>query len=380
MIAIVHALAAHLGAARTDFHLDNKAAHGVHTSPYSAAALANAGVKNGAKARVITSFTAAAMLAAMPAAVHAQPLGPPVSEAPVSPTDAPLSRFGGRVTPIASGAWTGPRHADGQPDIAGHWSNTVANQNNFQDPQAGPPGEPSALSKLPRDQRAPSRVTDPADGKIPYLPEALAIQQDFEANFAEPTKQRYIEPLVRCAPGGVPKSFYWHGFEIKQFAGFVVILFNSSTRIIPLTDKPALAEHVKLWNGDSRGYWDGNTLVVRVSNINGKALFGRAGHFISENGSIEERYVFNADRTAFNYIATFTDPTIYARPWTATIPVRRYTEKDQIDGWHYEVAVANRADGGPVLHEHLGRSCVENNGSFGGGAVGVPLTGPIIRR
>jgi hypothetical protein len=63
---------------------------------------------------------------------------------------------------IASGKWTGPRTADGQPDISGHWSNTISNHSNFTDPGAGAPGDRSANAKLPRSERAPSRVTDPA--------------------------------------------------------------------------------------------------------------------------------------------------------------------------------------------------------------------------
>lgn len=288
-------------------------------------------------------------------------------------------RWTGIVPVIASGEWRGPRLPDGQPDVQGHWSNTIANHNNFTDPEAGPPGEPSRKSQLPRDQRAPSRVSDPADGQIPYLPAARAKQQEFERNFANPTEQWFIEPLVRCAPAGVPKSFYWHGYEIRQYPGYVVLLFNSGTRIIRLADGPRLDPSIKLWNGASHGRWEGNTLVVQVTNQNGKALFGRTGDFISENGTIEERYIFDNDGKRYNYVATFTDPTVYSRPWTATIPARRYTEADSIDGWHYEVALANRP-GQPLLHEHPERVCVENNGPFGGGAVGVPIIGPVIAR
>jgi len=65
---------------------------------------------------------------------------------------------------------------------------------------------------------------------------------------------------------------------------------------------------------------------------------------------------------------------------TATIPARRYTEADPAGGeWHYEALVANRP-GKPRLDERMERICVENNGPFGGGAVGVPLTEPIIDR
>lgn len=285
-----------------------------------------------------------------------------------------------RVVPvIKSGPWTGKKLADGQPDISGFYSNTVSNHSNFTDPQAGPPGEPSNAAKLPRDQRAPSRVTDPADGQIPYLPAARSLQEDFAKNFPNPEKPRYIEPLARCAPAGVPKSYMWHGFEVRQFPGYVLILFDSGTRVIPLDTKAHLPGAIKLWNGDSRGHWEGNTLVVDVQNNNGKALFGRYGDYMSENARVTERYIFDADGGRFNYVATFTDPTVYSRPWTATIPVRRYTEADKPDGWHYDVKPANRP-GQPLLHERVERVCVENNGPFGGGAVGVPSDQPIIAR
>jgi len=283
------------------------------------------------------------------------------------------------VPVIASGAWNGPRLADGQPDVTGHWSNTIANHSNFTDPQAGPPGEPSAASKLPRNQRAPSRVSDPADGEIPYLPAARKLQEDFAKNFGTPTHAWHIEPLARCAPGGVPKSFMWHGYEIRQYPGVVLLLFDSGTRIIHLDDSPHLAQSIKLWNGDSRGHWEGNTLVVDVKNNNGKALFGRMGDFMSENGTVVERFVFDQDGKRYNYVATFTDPTVYSRSWTATIPARKYTEADTPDGWHYDAMVAN-LPGKPLLHEKMERICVENNGPSDGGIFDLPPNGPVISR
>jgi hypothetical protein len=267
---------------------------------------------------------------------------------------------------IASGKWTGKRLADGQPDVQGHWSNTVANHNNWTDPQGGIPGDPATRGRPPgpRDQRAPSRVSDPPDGQVPFQPWAREAQQDFLAHFHNPTQPQYIEPLARCAPGGVPKSLIWHGYEIRQFPGYVVFLFNSGTRVVHLDGKPHLDARIKLWNADSRGRWEGNTLVVDVTNNNGKALFGRTGEFASENAHIEERYVFDNSGQRYNYVARITDPTVYTRPWTATIPAKRYTEKDKPNGWHYEVHAANHA-GKELLHEREERVCVENNGGFG---------------
>jgi hypothetical protein len=267
---------------------------------------------------------------------------------------------------IAPGKWTGHRFADGQPDIQGDWSNTVGNHDNFTDPQGGTPGDP-VRRKRPlglRSERAPSRVSDPADGQVPFQPWARAKQEELAAGFWNATKQEYIEPLARCAPAGIPKSFMWHGYEIRQFPGYVLFLFNSGTRIIYLNDKPHPSANIKLWNGDSRGHWEGNTLVVDVANNNSKARFGRTGEFASDNVRIEERYIFDTGGKRFNYVATFTDPTVYTRPWTVTIPMRRFVAGDPQDGWHYEVPLANHK-GTQLIADHYERPCVENNGPFG---------------
>lgn len=314
-----------------------------------------------------------AAMACAPLAASAQsaaaPAAQPGADRPKQLPTTDRIRFEPSFSQIASGKWSGRRLADGQPDVEGHWSNTVANHNNWTDPQGGTPGDPNAgRQKLgPRDQRAPSRVSDPADGLVPFQPWARERQQEFSANFQNPTQPQYIEPLARCAPAGVPKSFIWHGYEIRQYPGYVVFLFNSGTRIIHLDNKPHLPASIKLWNADSRGHWEGNTLVVDVTNNNGKALFGRTGEFASENVHITERYIFAPDGQRYNYQATFTDPDVYTRPWTATIPARRRTENDATDGWHYEVAI-NQAGKTPVV-ERYERICTENNIGFGNVAV-----------
>jgi hypothetical protein len=277
------------------------------------------------------------------------------------------------VPKIESGKWTGHRLRDGQPDVEGHWSNTIANHNNWTDPQGGVPGDPSPRGRptAARHERAPSRISDPVDGQIPFQPWAREKQQEFLKYFHDPVKPQYIEPLARCAPAGVPKSFTWHGYEIRQYPNYVVFLFNSGTRIIHLDGKPHLPDSIKLWNADSRGRWEGNTLIVDVTNNNGKARLARTGEFLSENARIEERYIFDNDGKRYNYVATITDPTVFTRPWTTTIPARRYTDPAEIDGWNFETALANVADGRQLI-ERYERICVENNVSFGNVAVASP--------
>src|SRR5690606_31355750 len=144
----------------------------------------------------------------------------------------------------------------------------------------------------------------------------------------------YVEPLARCAPGGPTKSLMWHGFEIRQYPDYVLFLFDSGTRLIHLDGKPPLSPEISLWNGDSRGRWEGNTLVVEVYNHNGKARFGRTGEFVSAHARIEERYIFENDGERFLYQATYTDPTVLTQPITFEIPVRRITGDTAPDGWN----------------------------------------------
>lgn len=308
----------------------------------------------------LTAVTAAVLAAVFlaPGLLCAQQTG-----APPAATTGGIQRET-KIIPIASGEWTGPRLRDGQPDVQGHWSNTIANHNNLTDPQGGIPGDPAARPLGPRELRAPSRVTDPPDGQVPFQPWARAIQQDLLANFFNPTKEQYIEPLARCAPAGPTKSLMWHGYEIRQYPGYVLFLFDSGTRIIHLDDKPHLPENIKLWNADSRGRWEGNTLIVDVRNNNGKARLARTGEFASENVHIVERYVFDNDGTRYTYHATYHDPTVYTRPWTITIPARKYTEDSPQDSWHNPTFFANHP-GGERIIEAYERTCVENNEGHG---------------
>lgn len=272
------------------------------------------------------------------------------------------------VAKIESGKWKGPRLSDGQPDVQGHWSNTIGNHNNLTDPQGGQGnGNANRRPEKPRSERAPSRVSDPEDGQVPFQPWARAKQQEFQANFLDPKKPEYIEPLARCAPAGPSKSFMWHGYEIRQYPGYVVFLFDSGTRVIHLDNKPHLNANIKLWNGDSRGHWEGNTLVVDVTNNNSKARLGRTGEFASENVHITERFIFADNQDRFTYEAVYNDPTVYTRPWTLTIPNKR-VENYAEDGWNNQLALAKHKGKEQIL-ETYEQICTENNGGFGGGAV-----------
>jgi hypothetical protein len=285
--------------------------------------------------------------------------------------DAHPWRYEKAVAKIRSGAWTGPRTPDGQPDISGSWSNTISNFGNFTDPQGGIPNDPNGRPKGPRSERAPSRVSDPPDGEVPFQPWARERVQEFQAHFWNPTAPQYVEPLERCAPGGIPKSLYYYGYEVSQYSGYVVFTFETGSRIIPLGGKPHLPGNLKLWNGDSRGHWEGNTLVVDVRNLNGKALFGRSGEFFSDNATVQERYTFSEDGRRSVYEAIITDPVVFTRSFTVTIPARKWTNHDEPNEWAFAATVSKHPGKQRILEPKV-HECVENNDGFALGSVSGP--------
>jgi hypothetical protein len=275
------------------------------------------------------------------------------------------------------GDWTGERTLDGQPDVQGHWSNTIANHNSLENPQGplagddGPPGRGNGRGngngrgqQQAQTERAPSRVTDPPDGKVPLQPWARAKADEFAKFLNNPIKPEYVEPSAHCAPAGPTKSFYWHGYEIRQYPGYVVFLFNSGNRVIHLDGKPHLPENLKLWNGDSRGHWEGNTLVVDTTNNNSKWRFARSSEFVSENATVVEHFIFDPKGDRFTYDATWTDPTVLTRPFTITVPNKRVTDKTPPDDWNNETFLAKHAGDDPIIEDYE-RVCVEGNGDHG---------------
>ncbi len=285
-------------------------------------------------------------------AAHAQSAPPqPAAAAPVVDKSIPK---------IPAGPWQGPRLPDGQPDVTGFWGPAFGSYLNLTDPEGISTGE-RQRNLPPREQRAPSRVSDPADGQVPYQPWARAKVQEYQTYYANPIKPEYVDPLARCAPPGIPQALYMHGHEIYQYPGYVVFLFDQGTRIIHLDNKPQLPDNIKLWNGDSRGRWEGNTLVVSVANYNGKSKFGRSGEFVSENVKIEERYTFDTNGKRYNYEARITDPTVLTRPFTVTVPIRKYTEADKPRPVVYAVREAKHAGKDAIIEYAEERACIEFN-------------------
>ncbi len=176
-------------------------------------------------------------------------------------------------------------------------------------------------------------VTDPADGKVPVRAWAEAKRDYDLARLGD----SYVHetPWVRCITRGMPAGMfpagYNNAYQIIQIPGYVVIRYEMihETRVIPLDGRPHVGQGIRLWNGDSRGRWEGNTLVVDTTNYNDKgsiatsAATGRIrGIPQSEALHVVERFT-RIDANTIAYQVTVDDPIVYAQPWTVALPLNR---------------------------------------------------------
>jgi hypothetical protein len=257
--------------------------------------------------------------------------------------------------------WTPSRTVWGDPDLQGIWNNStttplerpselagkqvltseeVAQRDerealNADRPRNGDPGTYNALwFDRGKSLTRTSLIVDPPDGRIPPLtPEA----QKRAAAGAEDRRKRGPDPAdswedrnlaERCITRGAPKlpGGYNNNFHILQSPGYVTILQEMihEVRIIPLDGRPHVHHSIRQWMGDSRGRWDGDTLVVDTTNFNDKIInntyncCGAAG----ANLHVVERFRrVDADTIEFQY--TVDDPTTWARPWTVAVPMTK---------------------------------------------------------
>ena len=144
-------------------------------------------------------------------------------------------------------------------------------------------------------------------------------------NESRKTPERgYDDPTAHCFVAGVPRSMYVPSpLQILQPPGYVVILLERmSWRTIPLDGRPHLPDHLRLWQGDSIGRWEGDTLVVETANLNGKTWLNEVGEIVSHAERVVERFT-PIDANTIHYEATVSDPLVYTRPWTIAFPLNR---------------------------------------------------------
>ena len=269
-----------------------------------------------------------------------------------------------------------PRMAWGDPDLQGIWTNTTTTTLERPDDLAGKPvltdeewkkrdsetaarvsfdraptgrGNPGAYNEFwmerGRLNNRTSLVIDPPDGKVPPLTESAKKQIDAiaEARRTHPAdsyldRSAYDRCITRSLPGAMMPGFYNHNYQILQAPGYVAVVVEMihDVRIIPLDGRPHLNDGLRLWLGDSRGRWEGDTLVVDTTNLNDKVFETRPAAInvifgAGTNMHLVERFR-RIDANTLDYQFTVDAPQVFTRPWTASTPMAR------IDGPIYEYA------------------------------------------
>lgn len=236
----------------------------------------------------------------------------------------------------AAPAWEPPRTSDGQPDIQGHWRYRSENTDAYVFyTLEGLLTEGSRVQSfmnrgVDRTKPFASVVVDPPDGRIPYQPWALARRDELIVLSQNPKTPQHVDLRAFCFLAGVPRQTYEAmgagPHQIVQSGGYIVMLWQwaHSYRIIPLDGRPHVPASIRLWQGDSRGKWEGRTLTVDTTNQNGKWL-DFIGDFHSDALRVAERFTI-VDADTIRYEATLDDPKVYTRPWTIRLILVR--EKD----------------------------------------------------
>ncbi len=208
--------------------------------------------------------------------------------------------------------WPLPRTRDGKPNLSGIWQVLDSAEFDLQDH--------SAQKGIPAGQGVVE------GGDIPYQPWALAKKQENYSKRAE------LDPESKCYQLGVPRVTYsGHPFQIFQGLGAdkITILYEyaHTNRFIYMNGTEHPSGHIDWWMGDSRGHWEGDTLVVDNVDFNDATWFDRAGDFHSDQLHVVERYSL-ADADHIDYRATIEDPKVFTRPWTIDLILYRRKEKD----------------------------------------------------
>ena len=272
--------------------------------------------------------------------------------------------------PPAAKTWNVPRLADGHPDLQGMWNNntltplqrpaelagkpyfteqeaaeyekrmTAANNKDRRDTDAVQDlgkayndGWYDVGTKVVRGYRT-SLIVDPPDGRIPPLTaegkaKAAAIAEERRRKGPEPADSWEDRNLAeRCITRGAPKlpGGYNNNFMIVQSPGTVAILQEMihETRIIPVDGSAHLAQNIRSWMGDSRGRWEGDTLVVDTTNFDDRIRFNSFNCCGGAGGKLKitERFE-RVDAETIDYRSTVDDPETFTKPWTVALPWNR---------------------------------------------------------
>ena len=213
-------------------------------------------------------------------------------------------------------AYRAPRTPHGTPDLGGIWqANNSANWDL----------EPHAASMGPLFQLGAAFSVPPGlgvveGGEIPYLPDAKAKRDENRANWLK------LDPEIKCYMPGIPRATYMpYPFQIVQSNDTILFSYEyaSASRVVRMNSKeqsPAPA-----WMGWNVGRWEGETLVIDVTDHMPDTWFDRAGNYHSDALKVTERYTA-IDANTLQYEATIEDPQVFSRPWKISMPLYRRRE------------------------------------------------------
>lgn len=228
---------------------------------------------------------------------------------------------------------TTPRTPWGEPDFRGSWgteevtSDSIERIEDWLDP-ATPPTE--------------TFIVDTVDGKVPYQPWAAAERTKMRMGLSrgwpgEAGPPMHMDPQSYCVTG-IPRITWRDPWLVQQSPGYVHVNigWGHYYRTIPTDGRRIdLDPSVKLWMGLSRGRWDGDSLVVEVSNLNGKVWFDSYANFHSDRATMTERWTQvrteqpdGTDRVSIDWSVRVDDPSVFTQPWTMNLPLRRKTPEE----------------------------------------------------
>src|SRR5262245_16424451 len=195
-------------------------------------------------------------------------------------------------------------------------------------------GPPSHWLEWGKASKQASLLVEPRDGRLPpTTPEAQRRAASLKNTyvivdgFAEAGE---LGPYDRCISrgplGSIFPVIYNNGNQIIQFPGYVVIRYEMihEVRVVPLDGRGHVSPKIRSYMGDARGRWEGNTLVVETTNLNGRTGAQANGNLMmmSDNAKIVEKFTRTAADT-LQYEVTVNDPRTWTKPWTAAFPLRR---------------------------------------------------------
>jgi len=261
--------------------------------------------------------------------------------------------------------WVAPRTSDGKPDLQGTWTNATVTPlerpkefatKEFLTEKEALEFEKQAVYEANGDRRdgtaeadvgraynefwrdrgrvvstmRSSLIVDPPEGRVPPMTqegqgnnaERAAARKRMGGAVDGPENRSLQERCLLTPQSGPPMlpANYNSNYQILQTPDYVVIVVEMihDARIIPLNGKPHLPKNVQQWLGDSRGRWEGDTLVVETTNFTDKTNFRGSG----ENLRIIERFTRTAADTLL-YQFTVEDPTTWAKPWSGELPMKK---------------------------------------------------------